>query len=1590
MATAQQITQVTQLFTALFMRAPAVSGLTFYTDQLAAGTSLADVAQQMYDTTPARTYYPTGATNDAVVTSFFTNTLGRAPLTGGLTYWSDQLTTKTHGQVIADMIQSVVAWAPTGDATADAEGTVSQNLFNNKVTVGEYFAVTLAGTDATLAANAYAGVTDDVATVTTANAANAAAIAAAAPTTYTLTASTASVMEGEVVTYTVTASKAVTADTVVSFTVTPGDSLAADQGTGTTNLNDFAAGSFNPTSVTIAAGSTTATFDVSATNDGKTELPESFTITAVVDGTTTLTSTGSLLDGASKTTTALTSSVDTITSSTGSLLVNGVIVKDHGTGTTAQPGDSVTGGSSTSDEVAIQISGTHGSGQTLSAFQTTGVERLTVSNFETSANDDTIDAGLMTGLTTVGLSSSSATGDTIFSGLKNIVGAEMKNGAGDLTLTYGTSVATGTADTQALAVSNLTGGIFNAAKVEAVTIASSLLKSTLTAVTATAMETLTVTGDKDLTITNALDFAGTGTIAGTLDASAFTGKLSVVLSTAEDTDVKGGTGDDTFNYVTALTAEDILDGGAGTDTISVQQNTFTLADYKITNTEVIKAEAVNTNDLSVVTGASTAITTVKMVENATTAKALSVADLAAGVAVEIINSVDAQKVGAVTVNLKDASGSADAVTISLLGTQGHLAADNTLDSLTTANIETVNLVSSHDGSTALDAADTNTVTSLAISNATTLNASGSDPLAVTVATSTTLTTADASAMTDNVTLTLSNVTAATTAKAGSGNDTIDFGAKLNNADTVDGGANTGTSGKDTLIADVTGLTATTGALNVANVEMLQLTNTGTAVIDATAITGASEIGFSGAATATTVQGLANGANVGLGLYDTVSMQGTVTVKLADETGTADSVNVAINKVTTATLKATAIETVNINVANASTNTGNDNTTLTVTALNAATVNVTGSKYTTTHTLGLGTLDTETTTLDASTYYGTLTAVGATDVAVTASVKGGTNAHVITTSTKNDTVSIVGDASTGVYDLSASTGTDVLNATLSSAATDFTSVDGFETINLTIKDSTAAGFNDGTKDDGLNLATTVNVLGGNSLSSFVVGTAGVIDVKAAATVIDASTFAGAIDLTTASDGFNAFLTIKGGAITSDKVTTTIAGAMVPKAMTGVETLVVKSTNADTAASIDLAAVTGLTKVQASFTTAAAADQIEIKSLADGVKVETDLTTTADNLVIGLTNKSNTNNTLDLKITAATNATDVLNLDILEVETLNINMAAAAYLDLAGVTATSTAKTALTFTGSSNATISASGSANGNIDASAMTGNLIVSSRANTSAIDIKGGAGADTFIMANAADTIDAGAGSDTLSVSYTSVLGGTQVDLSSTTDQIATFNGASNAAVQLGFTNANLSGYAGNGAEIIAHKDGSTIVGTSSTDLITGGAGVDIITGGAGNDTISGGAGADQFRMATDSGKDTISDFTDGTDFLAFLDGAATGAVAFANTVGTAAGVVMNAADVKAAAAGATATDGTGFTANASITMSNVSMTSAQIQALDLVATATTAYLVVHNSDTGVAEVWYDAAWGTAGGEVQIATISSITTLAGVQALTSADFYAFA
>lgn len=175
-------TEISNLYVSLFGRAPDGEGLGFWVSSYANGNTIAKIAQAMYETTPARAYYPLFATPSEVVTTFYTNVLGRAPDAEGLAYWVKEYTAAaTQGAFFEKLISNVVNYTGT-----DAAGLTSKSLFANKVAVAQYYGEqngTVAG-----ATTALSGVTAVEASVDTAKAAIVNTLAAGQAFTLTTTA----------------------------------------------------------------------------------------------------------------------------------------------------------------------------------------------------------------------------------------------------------------------------------------------------------------------------------------------------------------------------------------------------------------------------------------------------------------------------------------------------------------------------------------------------------------------------------------------------------------------------------------------------------------------------------------------------------------------------------------------------------------------------------------------------------------------------------------------------------------------------------------------------------------------------------------------------------------------------------------------------------------------------------------------------------------------------------------------------------------------------------------------------------------------------------------------------------------------------------------------------------------------------------------------------------------------------------------------------------------------------------------------------------------------------------------------------------
>jgi S-layer protein len=451
----------------------------------------------------------------------------------------------------------------------------------------------------------------------------------------------------------------------------------------------------------------------------------------------------------------------------------GLVVGALSTGSTAQAGDAIAGGAGV-DTLSLNISGDAGGAFTIAGIQTSGVEKFLVSNYDANAGATTIDLSTASGLTTVGISNSSANGDTIFSNIQNLVGATAK-GEGDLTLSYLSTVVSGTADAQSIEVDTFTAAI-TVSEFETVTLVGTNGNSTVSTLTTDGgsqdATRLVISGSKDVAITTDLNTNNAALV--TIDASAATGKVNIVTSDADTNVVRLGAGGDTLTRNVQGNDRgdtDVFDGGAGTDTLKVTTGANISAANLVKYSSFERLELTDAATEAAINLAGVSMFNIIRNSDSTTGTT-QVSNVAAGTNFEITvaNGGDEALTASLASDVDDA-----ATTITVGKTSGTPNGVNT-GALTFADHETITLAS---------VGGDNIVSSLVSGDLLTLNLTGAEQMTLTAATAANLALIDASAMTKHFIMggTMGKSTA--TIKGGAGNDTL-YAATSNS--TVDAGA----------------------------------------------------------------------------------------------------------------------------------------------------------------------------------------------------------------------------------------------------------------------------------------------------------------------------------------------------------------------------------------------------------------------------------------------------------------------------------------------------------------------------------------------------------------------------------------------------------------------------------------------------------------------------------------------------------------------------------------------------------------------------------------------------------------------------------
>lgn len=609
------------------------------------------------------------------------------------------------------------------------------------------------------------------------------------------------------------------------------------------------------------------------------------TATAAVAATvTSMTTAGASAGSATGTTFTLTTGADNITGTSGNDTIGGI---NSATATTFNAVDKIDGGAGT-DTLSLDLNAAYAGGATVA-----NVEVLNLTN----AGATFIASGF-TGLTDFNVNAGIANTGTGNSGLNNIMNLGVANRTGLLDVfTFTDAAVAGAADALTVTLNNVTGnGTVNidsatalGAGVETVTLKTTGAASSITLASNDAtISTLNVTGDKNLTVVLSAAGGLPSTSVKAVDASALTGNLNISGMGAADQSMKGGTGNDTFNYGANFTTADTVDGGAGTDTLAVT-TALTAAQWaRATNMEAVSFTmgANVTQDASLLTGVNTFATSGAFTQ--TLSKLSNSATITVGTTTTTL-----------TAALNDVTGLSDALTVNMNPSSG-ATASFTLGTLSNVTgLEQLNIVANGSSNAIVNTITTDSVTAKHV-----VTGSGSLTLAATAATQ-----IDATALTGNLIATTSLGTAVNY-QGGAGNDTLVGGTAadvlVGNAgnDTITGLAgadiiNVGT-GNDTLALHTTadsftgtitsGVTVLSGSIDVVTgmgtgdvINLLATGNALAAAVDwtaATAISG-SIIAAGGVDTIALVRGNYSTAT---GIW-TTSASGTDTLFQFDNNGT---------------------------------------------------------------------------------------------------------------------------------------------------------------------------------------------------------------------------------------------------------------------------------------------------------------------------------------------------------------------------------------------------------------------------------------------------------------------------------------------------------------------------------------------------------------------------------------------------------------------------------------------------------------------------------------------------------------------------------
>jgi len=397
-----------------------------------------------------------------------------------------------------------------------------------------------------------------------------------------------------------------------------------------------------------------------------------------------------------------------------------------------------------------------------------------------------------------------------------------------------------------------------------------------------------------------------------LDPDANVGQ-TFVLTTGADAPV-GTAGNDTFVATEAsLSSADVLDGGAGTDTLRYASSgavAVNEAGFEASNIETVQVTSDATGGTAFdVTG----VTELQTLRNFNSSEGLNLVGMDRLVAVELQSVGSAGALAndptpdtALIFNAAVVAGNADALSVKL---NGNLNVDGSgVGDLNVAGIEIVNVTT--EGAASI-------MNSIASGSLRAMTIAGDQNLTLAAANffdAVNVNTVNASAFTGNLNLTLTNDNAAgidVAVTGGTGNDTVTF-QSFDTNDAFNGGDGIDTIGLTNAVA--TARTPVNGG-TLSNVEQLNVTTLGTGTIDMDAFPGVTKVIYDAGLTNAALSTVADAASGITVEVDTLAGgTGNLTVALKTD-GTADEVTIELDGIaaghSVGTLTAADAETLNI-------------------------------------------------------------------------------------------------------------------------------------------------------------------------------------------------------------------------------------------------------------------------------------------------------------------------------------------------------------------------------------------------------------------------------------------------------------------------------------------------------------------------------------------------------------------------------------------------------------------------------------------------------------------------------------------------------